>query len=139
MNSARYNNCISGLDLLLLISFVIQMSSLSFQNVQKATNVFKQEHKVNRSTRAAKLGVKGAKFRGCTIWFTGLSGAGKTTISFALEEYLVSRGKLVNIINLIHIQNVIFEFESMIEIIIFGLIIQEFQHTDWMVIILEQA
>ena len=24
--------------------------------------------------------------------FTGLSGAGKTTISFALEEYLVSRG-----------------------------------------------
>ena len=65
-----------------------------FQNVQKATNVFKQEHKVNRSTRAAKLGVKGAKFRGCTIWFTGLSGAGKTTISFALEEYLVSRGKL---------------------------------------------
>ena len=65
----------------------------SFQNVQKATNVFKQEHNVNRATRAAKLGVKGAKFRGCTIWFTGLSGAGKTTISFALEEYLVSRGK----------------------------------------------
>ena len=55
--------------------------------------MFKQEHKVNRSTRAAKLGVKGAKFRGCTIWFTGLSGAGKTTVSFALEEYLVSRGK----------------------------------------------
>lgn len=27
-------------------------------------------------------------FRGCTVWFTGLSGAGKTTISFALEEYL---------------------------------------------------
>ena len=65
-----------------------------FQNVQKATNVFKQEHKVNRSTRASKLGAKGAKFRGCTIWFTGLSGAGKTTVSFALEEYLVSRGKM---------------------------------------------
>ena len=62
--------------------------------MQKATNVFKQEHKVNRSTRASKLGAKGAKFRGCTIWFTGLSGAGKTTVSFALEEYLVSRGKL---------------------------------------------
>ena len=64
-----------------------------FQNVQKATNVFKQEHKVNRSTRASKLDAKGANFRGCTIWFTGLSGAGKTTVSFALEEYLVSRGK----------------------------------------------
>ena len=26
------------------------------------------------------------------INFTGLSGAGKTTVSFAVEEYLVSRG-----------------------------------------------
>ena len=31
-------------------------------------------------------------FHGCTIWLTGLSGAGKTTLSFALEEYLISRG-----------------------------------------------
>ena len=60
--------------------------------MQKATNVFKQEHNVTRSARAAKLGLKTAQFRGCTIWFTGLSGAGKTTIAFALEEYLVSRG-----------------------------------------------
>jgi len=37
------------------------------------------------------LGSRGG-FRGCTIWFTGLSGAGKTTISFALEQYLVARG-----------------------------------------------
>ena len=37
------------------------------------------------------LGSRGG-FRGCTIWFTGLSGAGKTTIAFALEEYLVARG-----------------------------------------------
>merc|ERR1712142_409051 len=58
---------------------------------RKATNVFKQEHNVSRSTRAKKLGLKNG-FRGCTIWFTGLSGAGKTTISFALEEYLVARG-----------------------------------------------
>ena len=59
--------------------------------------MFKQEHNVSRSTRASKLGVKGAKFRGCTIWFTGLSGAGKTTIAFALEEYLVSRGNALHI------------------------------------------
>ena len=26
------------------------------------------------------------------MWFTGLSGAGKTTVAFALEEYLVARG-----------------------------------------------
>ena len=25
------------------------------------------------------------------MWFTGLSGAGKTTIAFALEEYLVAK------------------------------------------------
>jgi len=31
-------------------------------------------------------------FRGCTIWFTGLSGAGKTTIAFALEATLNDLG-----------------------------------------------
>jgi len=56
---------------------------------QKATNVFAQDHKVTRARRGEVLG---SGFRGCTLWFTGLSGAGKTTISFALEEYLVSRG-----------------------------------------------
>nr|CAH8864870.1 unnamed protein product [Trichobilharzia regenti] len=30
--------------------------------------------------------------RGCTVWFTGLSGAGKTTLAFALESYLVKQG-----------------------------------------------
>ena len=59
--------------------------------------MFKQEHNVTRSARAAKLGLKTAQFRGCTIWFTGLSGAGKTTIAFALEEYLVSRGNGLHI------------------------------------------
>ena len=62
-----------------------------FQNITKATNVFKQEHNVSRSKRAQQLGLENG-FRGCTIWFTGLSGAGKTTVAFALEEYLVSHG-----------------------------------------------
>ncbi|XP_023341749.1 bifunctional 3'-phosphoadenosine 5'-phosphosulfate synthase isoform X2 [Eurytemora carolleeae] len=61
-------------------------------NVQKATNVFAQKHTVSRDKRGAVLGNEGAGFRGCTVWFTGLSGAGKTTIAFALEEYLVARG-----------------------------------------------
>eukprot|EP00092_Neocalanus_flemingeri_P023279 GFUD01025240.1.p1 GENE.GFUD01025240.1~~GFUD01025240.1.p1 ORF type:complete len:644 (+),score=218.70 GFUD01025240.1:192-2123(+) len=60
-------------------------------NVNKATNVFATEHKVSRSKRGEIIGSRGG-FRGCTIWFTGLSGAGKTTIAFALEEYLVARG-----------------------------------------------
>lgn len=29
------------------------------------------------------------KTRGCTIWLTGLSGAGKSTIAMKMEEYLV--------------------------------------------------
>lgn len=60
-------------------------------NVQKATNVTAEKHLVSRSKRGEVLGSRGG-FRGCTIWFTGLSGAGKTTISFALEQYLVARG-----------------------------------------------
>jgi 3'-phosphoadenosine 5'-phosphosulfate synthase len=61
------------------------------KNLQRATNVTFQAHHVSRSKRGQVLGQKGG-FRGCTVWFTGLSGAGKTTISFALEEYLVSQG-----------------------------------------------
>ena len=34
-------------------------------------------------------GATGFRPRGSTLWFTGLSGAGKTTVSLTLEEYLV--------------------------------------------------
>lgn len=61
------------------------------QTLHKASNVTYQSHHVSRNKRGQILGQRGG-FRGCTIWFTGFSGAGKTTISFALEEYLVSRG-----------------------------------------------
>ncbi|KAB0792413.1 lantern combined adenylyl-sulfate kinase and sulfate adenylyltransferase enzyme [Photinus pyralis] len=54
----------------------------------KATNVFKQVNHVSRDKRGSILG----RFRGCTIWFTGLSGAGKTTLAFELEAFLVSHG-----------------------------------------------
>lgn len=50
-----------------------------------------QTGRVSRNRRGQVLGQRG-QFRGCTIWFTGLSGAGKTTISFALEDFLVSQG-----------------------------------------------
>ncbi|XP_051523697.1 bifunctional 3'-phosphoadenosine 5'-phosphosulfate synthase 2-like [Myxocyprinus asiaticus] len=58
-------------------------------NMQRATNVVYQAHHVSRSKRGQVVGTRGG-FRGCTVWLTGLSGAGKTTIGFALEEYLVS-------------------------------------------------
>ncbi|KAK6641823.1 hypothetical protein RUM44_013541 [Polyplax serrata] len=61
------------------------------KGVQVATNVTAQKHIVSRDKRGQVLGnLRG--FRGCTVWFTGLSGAGKTSISFELEAFLVSRG-----------------------------------------------
>ncbi|XP_063852675.1 bifunctional 3'-phosphoadenosine 5'-phosphosulfate synthase-like isoform X2 [Scylla paramamosain] len=61
------------------------------KNYGKATNVTFQVNHVSRNKRGQILGQRGG-FRGCTVWFTGLSGAGKTTVSFALEEYLISKG-----------------------------------------------
>ncbi|XP_013136805.1 PREDICTED: bifunctional 3'-phosphoadenosine 5'-phosphosulfate synthase isoform X1 [Papilio polytes] len=58
--------------------------------VQVATNVVEQKHQVSRAKRSKALGSRA--FRGSTVWFTGLSGAGKTSIAFALEAYLVSKG-----------------------------------------------
>ncbi|XP_054168290.1 bifunctional 3'-phosphoadenosine 5'-phosphosulfate synthase 2-like isoform X2 [Oppia nitens] len=51
----------------------------------QASNVFYQDNLVTRAKRAKTLG---NEFRGCTIWLTGYSSAGKTTIAFKLEEYL---------------------------------------------------
>lgn len=56
---------------------------------QKATNVTWQDGEVSRQDRFAIL-----KQRGATIWFTGLSGSGKSTIAIALEQALYSIGKL---------------------------------------------
>lgn len=62
-----------------------------WQTQVKATNVTYQEHHVSRDRRGQIMGQR-AGFRGCTIWFTGLSGAGKTTISFGVESFLCSFG-----------------------------------------------
>ncbi|XP_064175905.1 bifunctional 3'-phosphoadenosine 5'-phosphosulfate synthase 2b [Anguilla rostrata] len=59
--------------------------------LQRSTNVVLQAHHVSRSKRGQVVGTRSG-FRGCTVWLTGLSGAGKTTIGFALEEYLVTHG-----------------------------------------------
>jgi adenylylsulfate kinase len=56
---------------------------------QKATNVTWQDGDVSREDRYQILHQKGA-----TIWFTGLSGSGKSTISVALESALFRLGKL---------------------------------------------
>jgi adenylylsulfate kinase len=57
---------------------------------QKATNVHWHGGEINRPDRAQLLGHGGA-----TLWFTGLSGSGKSTIAVALEQALYQRGVLV--------------------------------------------
>ena len=57
---------------------------------QKATNVHWHDGEINRPDRAQLLGHGGA-----TLWFTGLSGSGKSTIAVALEQALYRRGILV--------------------------------------------
>jgi adenylylsulfate kinase len=56
---------------------------------QKATNVTWQDGEISREDRFNIL-----RQRGVTIWFTGLSGSGKSTIAVALEQALYQMGKL---------------------------------------------
>ena len=56
---------------------------------QKATNVTWHDGEVTRAERAKLLGHSGA-----TLWFTGLSGSGKSTVAVALEKVLHAQGKL---------------------------------------------
>ena len=56
---------------------------------QKATNVHWHHGEITREDRNRLLRQKGA-----TLWFTGLSGSGKSTIAVALEEALFERGHL---------------------------------------------
>ena len=56
---------------------------------QKATNVFWHDGEVTREDRFGLLKQKGA-----TLWFTGLSGSGKSTVAVELEKQLLMQGKL---------------------------------------------
>ncbi|HJT44716.1 MAG TPA: adenylyl-sulfate kinase [Chthoniobacterales bacterium] len=53
----------------------------------KSKNIFWVEGKITAGARAARTGNRGA-----VVWFTGLSGAGKSTIAQALERELFGRG-----------------------------------------------
>src|SRR6201992_175939 len=55
---------------------------------QKATNVTWHEGTVTRAEREKHLGQKGV-----TIWMTGLSASGKSTIACILEQMLLAKHK----------------------------------------------
>lgn len=56
----------------------------------RATNIVWHEGAVTRDHRYALLNQKGA-----TIWLTGLSGSGKSTVSVALEQLMFRKGYLI--------------------------------------------
>lgn len=60
----------------------------------KATNVTWHESSVKREEREGLLKQKGA-----TIWFTGLSGSGKSTIACTLEHALVQQGHIAYVLD----------------------------------------
>jgi adenylylsulfate kinase len=60
----------------------------------RATNITWHEGHVTREERGRLL-----RQKGCTLWFTGLSGSGKSTIAFTLEHALVQRGRLAYVLD----------------------------------------
>jgi len=54
---------------------------------QKSTNITWHEGDISRTERWDALTTSGA-----TLWFTGLSGSGKSTVACALEQALIHRG-----------------------------------------------
>jgi adenylylsulfate kinase len=55
---------------------------------QVATNITWHEGAVTRQERLQNM-----KQKGCTVWMTGLSGSGKSTVAVVLEQVLLQRGK----------------------------------------------
>jgi adenylylsulfate kinase len=60
----------------------------------KPDNITWHEGHVSRRVREALL-----RQKGCTIWLTGLSAAGKSTLAFTLEHVLVERNRLTYVLD----------------------------------------
>ena len=54
----------------------------------RSSNIVYADSRVSSEDRLHSLGQ-----RGTTVWFTGLSGSGKTTVARAVEQALVARGR----------------------------------------------
>lgn len=72
------------------------MSTQQQQAIQpdKKTDIFPHEGYVSRQMRNQRLGHASG-----VIWLTGLSGAGKSTISTLVEQYLFAKGYLVMVLD----------------------------------------
>lgn len=70
------------------------MSATDAKKGLLATQITWHEGHVTREEQAALL-----KQKGVTLWFTGLSGSGKSTIAYTLEHALVQRGRLAYVLD----------------------------------------
>jgi adenylylsulfate kinase len=61
---------------------------------RRATNITWHEPHVARSDREQLLGQKGT-----TVWLTGLSGSGKSTVAVAAEKALLERGRVAYVLD----------------------------------------
>jgi adenylylsulfate kinase len=61
---------------------------------RKSENITWHEGQIGRGDREAIVGQ-----RGVTIWLTGLSGSGKSTIAIAAEQALTNRGRLAFVLD----------------------------------------
>ena len=60
----------------------------------KSKNIVRDQGAITRADRERILGQ-----RGCVVWFTGLSGSGKSTVARAVEEHLAKQGRLVYVLD----------------------------------------
>jgi adenylyl-sulfate kinase len=63
-------------------------------DVGKSTNIKWHEGAVTTTAKEALLGQ-----RGCVVWFTGLSGSGKSTVACTAEHALIEQGKLTALLD----------------------------------------
>lgn len=76
------------------MSKVIQSEAWQETDTQHATDITWHSGHVGREARNHLL-----KQAGATLWFTGLSGSGKSTIGFTLEHMLVEQGRLAYVLD----------------------------------------
>ncbi len=77
-----------GSDLLMPVSDTLTFRNAPQMTEQKATNVTLHKHRVSSEDRCKLAGHKGA-----VLWFTGLSGCGKSTVANEVDYKLNQAGK----------------------------------------------
>ena len=82
-----HNHTLGGFILVDKFTHATVATGMIRHNLRRAQNVHRQALSINREDRERLNGHKGK-----VIWFTGLSGSGKSTIANALEKELHARG-----------------------------------------------